>query len=94
MDKQQILNLILDEIIRQDEKWGKDRILNNLEWLSILAEEFGEVSKEVVELNTNLNTSNKNDNLKNELIQVAAVCIQFYNSISLSEQKNNKNFNF
>lgn len=84
MDKEKIFESIYKELERQDVKWGKDRVLDDLIWLSILAEEFGEVSKEVVELNYNKN--DKKD-LKKELIQVAAVCVQFINSIELSKEE-------
>ena len=43
-----ILNEIANERIRQDEKWGEQNHSLSL-WLAILGEEFGEVSKEVVE---------------------------------------------
>lgn len=66
-----IINEVLKERVNQDEKWGEQNH-SPLEWLPILAEEFGEVAKEVCECYF----SNYNyDNYREELIQVAAVAI-------------------
>lgn len=61
------------EKIRQYAMWGEQNH-SPVVYFAILAEEFGEVAKEVVELN--FNTSKKSlENLRNELIQTAAVAI-------------------
>jgi len=44
----QVLTLILNERVKQDAKWSQQNH-RPLFWLAILGEEFGEVSKEVVE---------------------------------------------
>lgn len=67
-----ILPEILSEMSSQDVKWGSDRNLKPLLWNAILGEEVGEVSKAILE---------NDDNLRQELIQVAAVAIQFIECI-------------
>ena len=58
-------------------KWGEQNHIQAL-WLLILAEEFGEVSKEVNELHFRKASI---PNLKAELIQVAAVAASMYESL-------------
>ncbi len=62
---------------RQLAKWG---IQNHTQmiWLGILAEEFGELAKEVNELH--FRTGNMKA-LKAELIQTAAVAVSMYESL-------------
>jgi len=60
--------LVLAEMGMQDIKWGHDRDLDAGLWYLILGEEFGEVGKAVLE---------NDENLREELIQVAAVAIQW-----------------
>lgn len=56
---------VLEERGRQDAKWGEQNHSDE-RWLAILAEEFGEVAKDVVE---------RRPGLRTELIQTAAVCV-------------------
>jgi hypothetical protein len=75
----QVLDLVVRERHRQDQKWGSidnfdSRPLPN--WLAILAEEFGEVAEEVCEIGVHgLDTPERRNALRNELIQVAAVAV-------------------
>ena len=62
------LQLIMEERFRQDEKWGKDRTLENRTWLAILVEEVGEAAK--ADLDHEPMTR-----LLGELTQVAAVAV-------------------
>ncbi len=62
--QQQILQMITEERIRQDEKWGEQNH-GDLYWLGILTEEVGEVAKALIE--GDLDT--------HEVIQVAAVAV-------------------
>jgi NTP pyrophosphatase (non-canonical NTP hydrolase) len=64
--KEKILHYILQERQNQDDKWGIQHHSFD-RWLSILGEEYGKVCKAVNE--------NKPDEYREELIQVAAVCI-------------------
>lgn len=61
-----ILMEVLHERIKQEKKWGKQNH-DPLKWNAILGEEFGEVSKAILERDRN--------NYREELIQVAAVAI-------------------
>ena len=61
-----ILMEILNERVRQEKKWGQQNHAP-LKWNAILGEEFGEVSKAILERNV--------EEYRKELIQVAAVSI-------------------
>ena len=63
---EKVFDLIRAERARQDAKWGANRHLENTLWLTILAEEFGEVARAILE---------RDPNLVNELVQVAAVAV-------------------
>ena len=72
MDKKKILQLILEERQKQDEKWGEQNH-NIYKWLAILGEEVGEVNKAALE-----------DNYKDiidELIQIGAVTVAMIESL-------------
>lgn len=73
-----ILNQILIERGRQDEKWG----IQNHEpayWALILGEEVGEVSRAILEKDP--------ANYREELIQVAAVCVAAVESFDRNETR-------
>jgi NTP pyrophosphatase (non-canonical NTP hydrolase) len=73
--RQGVLQKIADERGRQDEKFG-DQIQKDLSKLfAILAEEFGEVSKEVCEWLHGDATPERLRKLEAELIQTAACCV-------------------
>lgn len=57
---------IYDELQRQEIKWGKQEH-SSAYWYVILGEEVGEVARAIFE--------NKDENYREELIQVAAVCM-------------------
>ena len=65
---------ILEETERQDAKWGSQRDLSRVDWMPILTEEVGEVAKSI-------NDNETIDDLRNELVQVAAVCLQWIDSL-------------
>lgn len=74
-----IFDKIALERIRQDGKWGEQNH-SPIEWIAILGEEFGEVSKEALELwfgrwETPEVYSAKVALYEKELIQVAAVAV-------------------
>lgn len=68
---------VLAERIRQDQRWGADRVLPRDRWLALLAEEFGESATEVNDFNdaNDLAITRSIEKLRSELIQVAAVAI-------------------
>lgn len=79
MSRRNIYTLIDIEREKQDAKWGDlPRRLQDLLWLSILVEEVGEVAQAIL----------KRDwiNLKEEIIQVAAVAIAW-----LEDEENHNN---
>lgn len=60
-----ILEAVLSERERQDDRWGDQTDNTDLEWMSILTEEIGEVAKDVNE--------QRLGGMFEELIQCAAV---------------------
>lgn len=66
------IELIQDERARQDAKWGADQHHDPHLWTTILAEEFGEVARAVLEHDA--------AGLRAELVQVAAVCVAWLES--------------
>lgn len=80
---EKIIPEILKETSRSHNKFGvQDR--HPLEWLAILSEEHGEASKEVVEYSM-AGSIEALVNLRTELIQVAAVAINFISSLDRNE---------
>jgi len=63
----------LSERESQEDKWGEQMHHTDEHWTVILAEEFGEVAREVYEKNTH--------DLYNELIQCGAVCMAWAEAI-------------
>lgn len=71
-DKARWIKEILAERKRQDQKWGYPQKNSFCEWASIIAEEVGELSKELNELNFGRGTLNQ---MEAEAVQVAAVAL-------------------
>jgi NTP pyrophosphatase (non-canonical NTP hydrolase) len=75
---------IINERKSQIEKWG-DQNHGDLKWLSILVEEIGEVAKVVTEdcpAGVRVMSHEKcQENLEEELIQIAAVCVAWIECI-------------
>lgn len=71
------MHSVIQEMHSQDDMWGANRDMHHLEWLPILGEEFGEVSKAILE----------NSNIREELVQVAAVALQWIEMIDREENK-------
>ncbi len=87
-----VIEQVIGEMVFQDLKWGESRTLNNHVWDSILSEEVGEVSEEAVLVwNAKLGIKKgfaskftleqQTEKLRAELIQVAAVAIQWIEAI-------------
>ena len=66
MTRAKILEAVLSERERRDERWGDQTNNTDLEWMSILTEEIGEVAKDV--------NDQRIAGMFEELIQCAAVC--------------------
>lgn len=71
-----VVDEVLEECARQDAKWGEQNHMAP-EWLAILAEEFGEVAKEVVGITFAHPWS---ENYRVELVQTAAVAVRIVES--------------
>lgn len=67
-----VLGEVSQERQRQDDRFGEQN-RPPIEWLAILAEEFGEVSREVVD--GHFGDEGIRDNYRTELIQLAAVAV-------------------
>ena len=74
-----IFQEVFDERRRQDMRWG---IQNHrpMEWLGVLMEELGEVAKDTVENHWHPDAGSI-ANMREELIQVAAVAVAWIESI-------------
>ena len=71
---------ILDERVRQDEKWGTQNH-HPIEWLSILGEEVGEANKAALEAYfKGYYSSGDYEDYRKEMIQVAAVAVAMIES--------------
>lgn len=84
--KAQWIKAILDERERQDQKWGFPQENTYGEWGSILAEEAGELCKELNELNFGRGDPGK---METEAVQVAAVALSIleHNAVALGVTK-------
>lgn len=77
--RESALEDVWDERDRQDEKWGEQNHLD-LTWNAILMEEVGEAAQEV--LTTAFGAAAKgHGDLREELVQVAAVAIAWIEAI-------------
>lgn len=74
---------VFDERKKQDEKWGKDRDLDPFFWLAILVEEVGEIAKAILEPNF---SDPKNEKIRKEAVQVAAVALAFIENIDRNQE--------
>ena len=74
--KQRTIDAINEERQAQDDKWGTSQH-DDSTWLAILVEEVGEASKEVL----CGGSRNRAAELRDELIQVAAVAIAWLEQI-------------
>lgn len=75
-----VLKEIEEERKKQDIKWGVQNH-HPVEWLSILGEEFGEVSKAACEAHFHYENGNTWDDYRKELIQTAAVAVSMVECI-------------
>lgn len=69
---------ILVECDFQDKKWGAGRTHSWGNWLSILVEEVGEAATEILKISFDFKPT---IDLRKELVQCAAVCIQIIEDI-------------
>lgn len=72
MNQHEILNSIVKERVKQDNKWGEQNH-DVYKWLAILGEEVGEVNKAALE--------NNYDEIISELIQIGAVAVAMIESL-------------
>ncbi len=84
-----VIQRVLEERKRQNEKWGEQNH-NEVEWIAILGEEYGEASKEAVDFHFCYKGSQEQpailERLKTELIQTAAVAIQIVECIERKQK--------
>ena len=72
MTKDKILQSIIKERCRQDDKWGEQNH-DVFKWLAILGEEVGEANKAALDQDVT--------NLLDELVQIASVSVAMIESI-------------
>lgn len=74
----QFTKALVDERTRQEEKYGKENLMNSYDrWCTILGEEFGEVCRAAYEADP--------ENLEEELVHVAAVAFSMYQRLQASK---------
>ena len=73
----EVLEEVMEERKRQDELWGEQNHDDGI-WLAILVEEVGEVANDI-------NEQSSSKELREELIQVAAVAVSWVESIDRRE---------
>lgn len=85
------VELVTDELKKQDQKWGENREKHPLEWQSILIEEVGEVGKE---MNDNSFSNTLPPTYEEELVQVVACAFRMYeqNRVNLFGKDHKKNY--
>lgn len=69
---------VLEEMNRQDIKWGGDRDQDNFVWQTILTEEVGEAAEECLSVAF---AAKPEQDLYDEVVQVAAVAIQWLENL-------------
>lgn len=72
-----VLKEVHDERGKQDAKWGAGRVLAPRTWITVLAEEFGEVARADLERDPG--------GYRLELIQLAAVAVAAVESFDLEQ---------
>lgn len=87
-----IIDDILEERERQDEKWGPPSIpdLRNrhpFHWLGILMEEVGEVAEEIVE---NPSMPVWSPEMRREVVQVAAVAVSWLEAMDRAKERSDE----
>ena len=86
MPTNDVLIAVVQEHEHQDAKWGANRMMHNLFWLSILVEEVGEASRATIHM------EGWGDNpLRSELIQVAASAVAWLEELRPNEVRRSEN---
>ena len=79
-----ILKQVRNERDNQVKTFGDKRPYSNLDWFAIFGEEYGEVASDVVKREVPPEADNSDErqkNIREELIQCAAVCVAWIEAI-------------
>lgn len=97
LDRLAIRNRIMLEVEKQERQWGDEKDLNPFQMLSLIAEEFGEVSQAVNETYLPEKARDKNKHIKNgkyaienEVYQTMALLFRFIENLPEVEQSDEK----
>lgn len=82
--RETIFDLLHKERERQDAKWSFPQEHSIAEWITILAEEFGEAAMEANELHFR---GERRAEFETELIQVAAVCVSILEHMNRAQEE-------
>lgn len=85
------LMAVVDEMYRQDAKWGADRDQHDFTWSTILGEEFGEVCQAALH---DAFGGDHAGTLRSELVQVAAVAIQWIEQLDRLDKKDSEDVHY
>lgn len=81
-----VLKEVLFERERQENKWGPQNH-RPADWLMILGEEVGECNQAALEVHFDYKTGKTYNDLREELVQVAAVAVAVVESLDRNELK-------
>ena len=82
MSRIRVMKEIIDETVRQDKKWGRQRTHSNFVWNTILMEEIGEASEAIFETSFGQRSEGYTDvDVRRELVQAGAVIVQWITAI-------------
>jgi len=83
--KSKAISSVVDEMCAQDVKWGADRDQHPFVWMTILTEEVGEAAQASLHREFGGNAA---EGLRNELVQIAAVALQFIEQLDREDDCN------
>jgi hypothetical protein len=78
---------VYNERVRQDEKWGSQESNADTVWLAILTEEVGESAQEVLTREFGVESGKGHGDLREELVQVAAVAVAWIECLDRKVQE-------
>lgn len=89
-DQERIVEAIIAERNRQDEKWGEQNHTDTI-WSLIFGEEYGEVQKEVLECECSWGEKSEahDQRVENELVQLIAVGVGWLEARERRKRRNN-----
>ena len=89
--KKEVLEMVTEERIRQDAKWGFPQNNDTFEWISILGEEFGKLARATNDAYLGISSTGDISKINKYAIQVAAVALAIAEHLPVEEEKTDEN---